>query len=95
MKTILVEALLAGGGLAAVLATLAFLRLKTALDRLHCASFVMVATGFAVTAAAIVQDGVTSRSWKVAALFVLSLLVGAVTTHALGRALHLREGPNA
>ena len=91
MKPLLVDALLAVAVAAVWLAALAFVRLKTALDRLHCATFVNVAAGLAVTLAAVVQDGATSRSWKTAAILVLTLLVGSATSHAIGRALHLRD----
>ncbi len=91
MKALAVDILLAVAVAAVWLAAIALLRLRTALDRLHCATFVNVAAGLAVTLAVLVQDGATSRSWKTAAILILTLLVGSATSHAVGRALHLRD----
>ena len=74
------------------LGALGFVRLRTALDRLHCATFVNVAAGLSLTLAVLVSDGLTSRSWKAVALLLTTVLVGAATSHAVGRALHLRDG---
>ena len=90
MKAIAVQALLAIAVATVWLACLGFVRLKTAMDRLHCATFVNVVAGFSLTLAVVIQDGATSRSWKTAALLLVTLLVGAATSHAVGRALYLR-----
>ena len=95
MKALAVDGLLALAVLSVWLGALGFARLRTALDRLHCATFVNVAAGSCLTFAAVLQDGLTSRSWKMAALLALILLTGSVTTHAVGRALHLRDGDQA
>lgn len=93
MKAVVVDVLLALAVASAWLGCLGFLRLKTALDRLHCASFVNVAAGTCLTLAVVVQDGLTSRSWKSVALLVAVMLVGSATSHAVGRAIYLRDGP--
>ena len=93
--TALVSVLLAGAVAAVWLACLAALRLPRALDRLHAVSFLNAATGALVTAAAFVADGVSGRSLKILFLMLLLLVWGAVLSHAVGRALLLREGREA
>lgn len=92
MRDLAVEILLGLAVLAAWLGCFGFLRLKSALARLHCAAFVYVAAGFAVTLAVLVQDGATDRSLKMIAALSILLLGGAATSHAIGRALVLRDG---
>jgi multicomponent Na+:H+ antiporter subunit G len=81
--------------LAAWLGALGFLRLRSALDRLHCASFVTTVSGPLLALAALLDEGVTTRSVKLLVLAVAMLLINAVTGHAVGRALLLRDGPQA
>lgn len=69
-----------------------FLRFSTALDRLHCASFVNAVTGFSVAVAVVVQDGASDRSLKMLAILAILLLGGAALSHAAGRAVVLRDG---
>lgn len=90
-----IDALLAAAVAAVWLACLAFPRLRTPLDRLHCASFVAASAGPALFIAAALNDGLTSRTWKVAAILVIALANGAATSHAIGRAIHLRGGHDA
>ena len=71
------------------------LRLRSALDRLHAVAFVNAAGGIAIAAAAFVDEGVTTRSVKLAALVVVVLVMGSAVNHAAGRALMLRDGPQA
>ncbi|HLH91977.1 MAG TPA: monovalent cation/H(+) antiporter subunit G [Xanthobacteraceae bacterium] len=80
------------GVLAAWLGALAFVRLATALERLHAVTFVNVAAGAAIVLAALLTDGVSSRSLKCLLLLVVTLPVGALLTHVTGRALHTRSG---
>jgi monovalent cation/proton antiporter MnhG/PhaG subunit len=87
-----VDGLLALSVLSAWLGALGFVRLRKALDRLHCVTFVNVAAGVSLALAVVVQDGATSRSWKTAALVLLTILAGAAAGHALGRAIYLRDG---
>lgn len=74
------------------LAAIAFLRMKTPMDRLHCSAFVTVAGGALLFVAVILQEGGSSRTWKTGFLVILGMLVSAATSHALGRALQLRDG---
>jgi multicomponent Na+:H+ antiporter subunit G len=76
---------------AAWLGAIGLLRLRTALARLHCATFVAVAGGLATTAAVFVGDGASSRAWKSLGLMFMLLIIGAATSHALGRALVTRQ----
>ena len=78
--------------LSAWLGSFGFLRFTSALDRLHCASFVNAAGGLTLTIAVIIQDGMSDRALKTIAVFVILLLGGAASSHAAGRALVLRDG---
>lgn len=73
------------------LASLAFLRLKTPMDRLHCASFVTLTAGAFVLAAVAAQDGLSPRTFKTLFLLVAAACVSAASAHAVGRALQLRD----
>lgn len=73
------------------LAALAFLRMKTPMDRLHCSAFVTVAGGALLFIAVMLQDGGSSRTWKTGFLVLLSITVSATVSHALARALQLRD----
>ena len=92
MRALAVEVLLGAAVFAAWLGCFGFVRMKTALARLHCAAFVYVAAGFAITLAVLVQDGATDRLLKMIAIWAILLLGGAATSHAIGRALILRDG---
>ncbi len=92
MRALAVEILLGAAVLSAWLGCFGFVRMKTALARLHCAAFVYVAAGFAITLAVLVQDGATDRLLKMIAIWAILLLGGAATSHAIGRALILRDG---
>lgn len=92
MRALAVEILLGAAVLSAWLGCFGFVRTKTALARLHCAAFVYVAAGFAITLAVLVQDGATDRLLKMIAIWAILLLGGAATSHAIGRALMLRDG---
>ncbi len=71
------------------------LRLRTSLDRLHAVAFCNAAGGLLVAVAGFLADGVSTRSVKLACLVVLVLVSGAAISHAAGRALALRDGPQA
>ena len=73
------------------LSALAFLRLKTPMQRLHCSAFVTIAGGFFLFVAVALQDGATSRTFKTAILVLTATVVSAASTHAVGRALQLRD----
>jgi len=95
LSAVAVPALLGVAVAAAWLAALGFVRLERALDRLHCATFVNTVAGPALALAVIFQEGATSRAWITAALVVAACAIGAAASHALGRALVLRDGEGA
>lgn len=88
--TMLIDALL--GLLVAVtwLGCLGFARLRTPLDRLHCASFVNAAAGVLLAVTAFVADGASDRAFKILLMVAVTLVSGAALSHALGRALLYR-----
>lgn len=89
---IAVDVLLAAAVLATWVGVIAFVRLRTAFERLHVVTFVNVAAGGFMVIAAFLTDGFSSRSLKVAFLLVIVLTIGALLGHVTGRALYLREG---
>ena len=95
MSAAIIGLLLALTVAAVWIACLASLRLTSALDRMHAVAFLNAAAGFLVTAAGFAADGISGRSLKIA--LTMTLLVGwsAVLSHAVGRALLVREGPSA
>jgi monovalent cation/proton antiporter MnhG/PhaG subunit len=76
---------------AAWLGAIGLLRFRTALARLHCATFVTVAGGLTLTTSVFVSDGASSRAWKSLGLMLMLLIIGAAASHALGRALITRQ----
>ena len=68
-----------------------FTRLRTALDRLHCVTFVNAAGGGALFFAVLAHDGFSVRLIKLGFLLLSALVGGAVLSHATGRALWIRE----
>ena len=71
------------------------LRLRSPLDKLHAVAFINAAAGVALAAAGFLEDGVSTRSIKLACLVAVVLVVGAAASHAAGRAILLRDGPQA
>lgn len=90
MTRVALDGLLGLAVLSAWLGCAGFLRLRTALDRLHCVAFVYATTGTLLTAAAFVSDGASDRALKILLLTVVGLLTGAAMSQATGRALLLR-----
>jgi multicomponent Na+:H+ antiporter subunit G len=90
--TVAVDCLLAAGVLAAWFGVAAFVRLPTALQRLHAVTFVTIVAGTPIVAAALLDDGVSAGSLKCVFILVVLLPMGALLAHVTGRALHLREG---
>ena len=76
---------------AAWLGCLGFTRLRTPLDRMHCVAFVNVVAGSALSIAAFVADGPSTRAFKILLIAIVSVCGGAALSHATGRALWLRE----
>ena len=95
MRTFALDLCLALAVLAAWLGAFGFLRLRSALDRLHCTTFVLASSGPLLALAAFLDEGLTPRSLKLTALVAILLTAGAATSHAAGRALFLRDGPQA
>jgi multicomponent Na+:H+ antiporter subunit G len=89
--TTLVAMVLAFGVASVWLGAAALLRLRP-LGRLHAVSFVNGAAGGAVTLAAWLTDGATSRTGKALLVWVVLLLTGALSAHVTGRAIFLRGG---
>ncbi len=91
MKAVVIDALLALALIDVWLGCLGFARLRSALDRLHCATFVNAGAGLAIVVAAFVADGFSDRALKILMLATIQLIVGAALGHATGRAVFLRE----
>jgi multicomponent Na+:H+ antiporter subunit G len=66
-------------------------RMRGALDRVHCVTFVNVAAGGAITVAAFLTDGISDRSLKILLIFVVNLVSGAAISHMTGRAVTQRD----
>ncbi|PIK73500.1 cation:proton antiporter, partial [Methylobacterium frigidaeris] len=62
------------------------------LQRLHTVTFVNVAGGAAIVLATWLTDGLTPRALKCTAIWLATLLVGALLSHVTGHALHIRDG---
>ena len=95
MSGLPVDLCLAAAVLSAWLGCLAAIRMRSALDRLHAVAFVNAACGAFVAAAGLLTDGVSTRSVKLACLALFVLVTSAAVSHAVGRALLLRDGPQA
>lgn len=72
------------------LGCLGFARLRSPLDRLHCAAFVNAAGGLLLAAVALAADGPSDRAFKVLLTVAVTLLAGSALSHAVGRALLYR-----
>lgn len=90
--TVAYDAALAGAIATIWLATIAFFRLSTPLQRIHVVTFVNVLGGGLITLAAFFSDGLSSRSLKCLFIWFVSLAFGALLTQVTGRALYLRDG---
>jgi multicomponent Na+:H+ antiporter subunit G len=90
--TVAVGCLLAVGVFAAWLGVIAFIRMPTPFQRLHAVSFVNVVAAAPIVTAALLSDGVSSRALKCLFMLFFVVLIGALLTHATGRALHFRGG---
>ncbi len=83
--------LVALGVAASWLAAFGLLRLPDAFARLHCVSFAGAAGGFCFATAVLIDRSGDPLGFKTLTLIVLLLLTGAVSVHATGRALRLRQ----
>lgn len=95
MSDILVDLCLAAAVLSAWIGCFGAIRMRSALDRIHAVTFVNAACGSFLALAGFLADGVSSRSVKLACLVFVMLVMGAAVSHATGRALLLRDGPQA
>lgn len=95
MTAVLADACLVVLVLSAWIGCFGVIRMRSALDRLHAVTFVNAAAGVPLALAGLLADGVSARSVKLAALVVFVLATGAAVSHAAGRALLLRDGPQA
>ncbi|HEX4024935.1 MAG TPA: monovalent cation/H(+) antiporter subunit G [Steroidobacteraceae bacterium] len=86
------EAALVFAVAAAWVGVAAFARLRTPLARIHAVTFVNLTAGGAITLAAFLSEGLTSRTLKCALLWAAVMTIGALLSHASGRALMLRDG---
>ena len=91
MTRYVIDALLILAVLGAWLGCAGFARLRTPLDRLHCAAFVNWTTLVPITVAAFVADGASNRAWKLLLVTLATITAGALLSHATGRALTTRE----
>ena len=91
MRNTAASVLLWGSVLIIWLGVAGFGRLRTALDRLHCVTFINAAGGGALFLAALAHDGFSVRVLKFALLLFAALVGGALMAHATGRTLFMRE----
>ena len=85
-------ALIAIGTALAWIGAVAVFRLRTPLDRVHAVTFLNVACGAAILLAAFATDGVSARTLKIVAIWLLMILSGALLSFRVARALRIREG---
>ncbi len=90
MTGTLTDILLAVAVAAFWLASVGFIRLRDALDRLHCATFLGVTAGPAITLAGFLDLGAQPSAVKILFVLVSTTLSGAALSHAAGRALWFR-----
>ena len=93
MTAIVIDGLLTVMVLSVWLGCLGFIRLRAPLDRLHCVAFVNTTAGTALVLVAFLSDGLSVRACKILLIAAISLLTGAAMSHAIGRALLMREPP--
>lgn len=90
MTKIAVDVFLGIAVLSAWIGALGFARLSTALDRLHCATFVTFGSGLPIVLAAFAADGPSTRAFKILLMWVIALVAGAAVNHAVARAIFTR-----
>ena len=95
MTRTVIDALLLIAVLGAWLGCAGFARLRAPLDRMHCAAFVNWTTLVPISVAAFVADGPSSRALKLLLVTIVTILAGALLSHATGRALTTREADSA
>ncbi len=88
--SIAIDALLALAVLVAWITALAFFRFRSGYDRLHAITFFNLVGGGAITAAVVISDGFTARSFQCVLIWLVVASAGALLSHAIARALRLR-----
>jgi multisubunit Na+/H+ antiporter MnhG subunit len=86
-----VGVLLTFGLLSVVLSSAGLVAAKTGWDKLHYTSPAAVVAPVAITAAVLVEDGLTSAGAKAVLVAVVLILTGPVLVHATARAARIRE----
>lgn len=89
--TVVVKVLLAIAVLSAWLATVGLLGSKDPLARLHSAGYLTITTTFFVMLAVLASEPLSQYAFKAVLTFLILAIPAAVTTHALGRAIHNRR----
>jgi monovalent cation/proton antiporter MnhG/PhaG subunit len=89
VKQALIYGCLAVAVAACWLGVFGLLRLRNAYDRLHMTGYVAIAGGlFFSLALAVAQPGTAP---KVALIFIAMVFTGTLLTHAIGRAMRIRD----
>jgi monovalent cation/proton antiporter MnhG/PhaG subunit len=89
--TAAVKILLAAAVLSAWLAAAGLIGSKDPLARLHSAGYLTITTTFFVMLAILISEPLSQYGLKAVLTFLVITIPGAVTTHALGRAIHTRR----
>lgn len=87
---IAIDILLALAVLIAWITALALFRMRSGYSRLHAITFFNLVGGGAITAAAVIRDGVTPRTFQCVLIWLAVVSAGALLSHAIARALRLR-----
>jgi multisubunit Na+/H+ antiporter MnhG subunit len=85
-----VDALLAVAVVVAWITTAAFVRWRSGYDRLHAITFFNLFAGAAITAAAVIHDGLTARTFQCVLVWLVVASAGALLSHAIARTLRVR-----
>lgn len=88
--SIVIDALLALAVLVTWIMAAAFLRMRANLDRLHAITFFNLVAGGAMTAAVVIADGLTARTFQCVLIWLVLAAGGPLLSHAIARALHVR-----
>ncbi len=86
--TVATESLLVFAVLVAWVTALAFLRVHSNYDRLHAITFFNLLAGGAITAAVVIRDGLSARTFQAVLVWLVVVAGGALLSHAIARALH-------
>ena len=76
---------------AAWLGAFGFARLRGALDRVHCLTFVNAVCGGTLLLASVLDDGLTDRVAKILLIVGLNLVAGSAVSHVTGRMIMQRN----